>query len=845
MNILNKLTIRHLKLNKKRTIVSIIGIILSTSLMVGIGLLFSTLRDNAVNETILRFGSYHSRISEVSGKDIDNLSKESGIKDYFLSEFISYATLKESQGEDSYVRVEAGDTNYFGEIELVKGRLPQNEHEIIVSHSYSNDPLFKLESELTISTGVFLIDGEESKTRCNECTREEEIFIEKDSKTYTVVGYYGNNPYVSWIDPSIITMIPKVSNDSNYDVYLRFDKMSKADEITSKLAGEFGEKEVKYNSSLLGLSGISKYDNIIQSSLKSMVILLSLVSVGCIIVIYNSFAISVLERKKQFGLFSSIGATKKQIQHTVIFEAIVVGTLGVALGILGAFLGIGVVLMIINHLLPNLLEGGPLRLCVYPIFLIVPVIFMAITILVSAFIPARRASRISPIEAIRLNDDIKMPRRKLKTPRIIHSVFKEEGVIAYKNMKRNKKKYRITIVSLFISIVLFLTFSSYMQLIFGGINDFVTNPSFDSTLNIAMTNLTEKEITNLRNEKGVKQSFYGIEYELIASGNLSDNFTKSYKERYQVDNHKYIVYLLEVPQKDFEIYKKDIGITEDIPLIYNNFNMIEYKENSRKSYTMKRFDAKEPISFELCETKYNEKESGGTDTTYSCEKEIKEYALLEHDFFGIEEYKNNADTLIIIPKGYLGDLKEFNNGINNTIYFDLDNSDDFKEKIDSYIEQGKIEEDAYSDIRENVRYTRNMIFVIKLLIYGFVGLVSLIGITSVFNTLYTSIHLRRREFAVLRSIGLTTGGFNRMLLFECFFFGMKSLLYSLPFSAVLILLLNRAMEDVTSFGETVWPVGSIIGVILAVFFIILITTMYATKKIKHENIMEAIREENI
>lgn len=847
MNILNRLTIRHLKLNKKRTIVSIIGIILSTALMVGIGLLFSTLRDNAVRETIISQGSYHSMLKDVSGKNLDTVKQEKGIKDYFLSEVIGYSKITElEEDSDFYIKIEAADDNYFKEVEVTRGRLPKNENEVIVPASYENDKYFKLNSKLNVSLGTFLIDGEEVKSICRECADEEQQFIEKEEKTYIIVGYYGNNPYTSWMDTTIITPLKKVSNDKNYNVYLHFDKMKQTDEITTKLKEEFNIEEVKYNTSLLGLSGISKYDNIIQTLVSSMTILLTLVAVGCIIVIYNSFAISVLERKKQFGLFSSIGATKKQIRKTVLFEAIVVGTIGIVLGILGALLGIGIVLMIINSLLPDLLNGGPLRLCIYPVFIIVPIIFMTITILISAFIPARRASKISPIEAIRLNDDIKMPAKKLKTPKIVHHIFKEEGVIAYKNMKRNKKKYRITIISLFISIVLFLSFSSYMQLMFHGVGDFISNPNYDATLNVYSTNLTNKEILDLRQEKSVKQSFYGIQYSLITLDNLRQNFTEEYKKIVNEDETAYHINLIEVPIKDFEIYKKDTKITKNIPIIYNNFNRIEYQKNSRKSYSMKKFEDKKSMSFKLCESRFEGMENDETKTNYACEKEIKEYALLNNDFFGIEEFKGNTEIVVLIPEGYFGDLSEFNDGIEKTLYFDLEEKKDtMKEKIDSLIETGKISDGAYYDIRENIQYTRNMIFVAKLLVYGFISLVSLIGVTSVFNTLYTSIHLRRREFAVLRSIGLTTGGFNRMLLFECFFFGMKSLLYSLPVSSALIVIINHVMEGISDAGEMMWPVHSMIGVIFAVFLIILLTTMYATRKIKHENIMEAIREENI
>ena len=216
------------------------------------------------------------------------------------------------------------DSGYFHEIELVEGKFPQNDHEILLSSEYIGNSSFRLNSKITLTQGLFLIDGVEVKERCSECV-EEEIFVPKEDITYTIVGYYGNNPYISLGQEVAITKIQKVSDQAEYDIYLQFDKMKDADKITSELAKKIGGNEVRYNSSLLGLSGISKYDNIIESLIKSMAILLALVSIGCIVVIYNSFAISVLERKKQFGLFSSIGATKKQIKHTVIFEAIVVG----------------------------------------------------------------------------------------------------------------------------------------------------------------------------------------------------------------------------------------------------------------------------------------------------------------------------------------------------------------------------------------------------------------------------------------------------------------------------------------------------------------------------------------
>ena len=138
-----------------------------------------------------------------------------------------------------------------------------------------------------------------------------------------------------------------------------------------------------------------------------------------------------------------------------------------------------------------------------------------------------------------------------------------------------------------------------------------------------------------------------------------------------------------------------------------------------------------------------------------------------------------------------------------------------------------------------------MILVIKILLYGFISLVTLIGVTSVFNTINTSIALRRKEFAMLRSMGLTPGGFNKIICFESLFFGMKSLLYALPFSCLVIIWIHMSIGNIVSYSDIMWPWNAFLIAIVGVFLIVFATMIYATKKVKRENILDSIREENI
>ncbi len=140
---------------------------------------------------------------------------------------------------------------------------------------------------------------------------------------------------------------------------------------------------------------------------------------------------------------------------------------------------------------------------------------------------------------------------------------------------------------------------------------------------------------------------------------------------------------------------------------------------------------------------------------------------------------------------------------------------------------------------------RNLVLSIEILMYGFIALITLIGVTSVFNTISTSMALRKKEFAILRSIGLTKKGFNKILFFESLFFGLKSLLYALPMSFIIIVLIHMSLSGVVSSGGIMVPWNNVILAIIMVFMIVLLTMLYSSNKIKKHNILEQIREENI
>lgn len=849
MSILNRLTIKNLRLNKKRTIVTIIGIILSTALMVGIGLLFSSFQDLMIRDTIGYSGKYEANYSDVDLDKLNNI-KDKGFT-YFYEKPIGFSKIESSNEYKPYMYITSVNKEYFNELKLVDGSFPKNENEIVISnHVITNGELnYKVGDIVTFKYGKRNIEGND--TLANSELVDGEFLTNEGTYTYKIVGIVDRSNFESYSASGYTAFTVDVNSDKgNVNLYVMFNKNKKIIKQSEELAKELNYNgDINYNSTLLALYGESTYGNVMSSMGGMMIIMLSLVSIGCIIVIYNSFAISVMERKKEFGLLSSIGATKRQLSHTVFFEAVVVGLIGIILGILGAYIGIGCVILIINNLISDMLEYK-LHLVTNPLFIIIPVIFMIIVIGVSAFIPSRRASKVSPIEAIRQNDDIKINKKKIRTSKLVNKLFGIEGEIALKNIKRNKKKYRVTIVSLFISIVLFISFSSYMNYTLNTASSVMGEVPYDYQISYFGDDPNnDKEALDKINEivksSDVKEyvSYSVSNLSIIGNYTYSDEYLDFYKSAYGDDGikalnnlkYQYIsIYILD--DNSYNKYKKLIGIDNDSVILLNKFKGVSYGNNKRVNYNIPVINNGN-INIKICNFDNDE----DVDTTKYCNKNIDNIFVTNKSFDLIEEFSYMDDFKLIVNKKLYDSISDSSTHYTqfNIISDNTNNIDKLTKELDKYSNVN------YTNIKEAMKQANNLILVVKILMYGFISLVTLIGVTSVFNTISTSMALRKREFAVLRSIGLTNRGFNKILFFESLFFGMKSLIFAIPVSIGITVLIHYALADMVSISTIIIPWKYIIISIVSVFVIVLLTMMYSTSKIKKHNIIEQIREENI
>ena len=848
MSILNRLTIKNLHLNKKRTIVTIIGIILSTALMVGIGLLFSSFQDLMIRDTIGYSGKYEAKYNDVDLIKLNDIKNKNFT--YFYEKPIGFSKTQSSNEYKPYMYITSVNREYFDELKLIEGDIPKNENEIVISnHVITNGGLdYKVGDIVTFTYGSRNIDGD--ITLANNELVDGEFLTNDGTHTYKIVGIVERSNFESYSASGYTAFTIDVNSDNgNVNLYVMFNKNKNIIKQSEELAKELNYNgDINYNSTLLALYGESTYGNVMSSMGGMMIIMLSLVSIGCIIVIYNSFAISVMERKREFGLLSSIGATKKQIKKSVFYEALVVGVIGIVFGILGAYIGIGCVILIINNLISDMLEYK-LYLVTNYLFIIIPVIFMIIVIGVSAFVPSRRASKVSPIEAIRQNDDIKINKKKIRTSKLVLKLFGIEGEIALKNIKRNKKKYRVTIVSLFISIVLFISFSSYMNYTLNTASSVMGEVPYDYRISYFGDDNNKEaldKIDEIVESSDVKEyvSYSVSNLSIIGNYTYSDEYLDFYKSAYGDDGIKALnnlkyqrIYILVLDDNSYNKYKKLIGLDKDSVILLNRFKGVSYGNNKRVNYDIPVINSGD-INIKICNFDDNDEDM---DTTKYCNKNIDNIFVTNKSFDLIEEFSYMDDFKLIVNKKLYDSILDGGTDFTqfNIISDNTNNIDKLIKELDKYSNVN------YINIKESMKQANNLILVVKILMYGFISLVTLIGVTSVFNTISTSMALRKREFAILRSIGLTRGGFNKMLFFESLFFGMKSLIFALPVSIGVTILIHYSLADMMSISTIIIPWKAIIISIVSVFIIVLLTMMYSSSKIKKHNIIEQIREENI
>lgn len=895
MKILNKLTVKNLKLNKSRTIVTIIGIMLSCALIMVVAGMAASAQQTMVNLQINMTGNYDLFVKGANKKIIDNAQANRNVKDIYIKQNLGCAYLPQAKFDTKpYINVVAFNEKSFTDcfnVTLKEGRLPQNGNELVLSQSVIENSKadYKIGDTVALDLGKRVYaSGDEiplDDTDYFNDTNGTEKLVDTHKKTYTVVGVFNkvSSSYFAAdsISASSSAFTLAEENADINDLFISFTSDGEKDYITTSgeilnLTGDDFESlknnfevylengdfdEADINKDLLRYKGFALSDEYMRMLFSLAVIIIVIIAISSIFVIRNSFAISITEKTKLYGMLASIGATSKQIRHNVLFEGFVLGIIGIPAGIL---LGVGVIallVVILNALLENMLNGISFVYAVPWWVAVISAVMSAVIILFSTLSSAFRASKIAPITAIRGNNDIKInknKRKSYKAPKFIKKLFGVGGEIAYKNLKRSKKKYRTTVISIIITVAMFISISTFIEYGMKITGDHFKDISYNITVH-ANDELSYDEYENIYKriiaDTDINSSIKacGNDYGNIVG--LTDYYTEDAKAAELSGGD--LAYVFGVDNKSFKEYVTALGYNyddvKDKALITNDF---KYYNSDNILIKGKEFDLPMNTVVKLY--------PNGT-PSYT-EDDIKEIQKTDPDFvYNPDDYKS-VDLVI-----YDTINKEVPGSIVSSIMSTLNEgsvlvSEDYFKKlfaedndhttrvivIDSadpvntveYINNLDIENLDVFNINEQKEQMNAIVLIIAIFAYGFIIVISLIGITNVFNTINTNMRLRSKEFAMLKSIGMTKKEFNRMIRLESLFYGLKSLLIGVPLG----LLGGYAIFKTT--GNTImldysFPTMAVLISIVFVFFVVWLIMKISISKVNKQNIIETIRNDNI
>lgn len=936
MNLMKTLTLKNLKLNRKRTIVTIVGIILATALLSALVTLVSSFQYSMIEYQKQKDGDFHVKFSNVKMSELSEFKNNRNIESTFETMGMGFAKLDGCKNEDKpYAYVMATDEAGFerGCFNLIEGRMAKNEDEIVIPrHLKTNGRIdIKVGDEITLDVGKRYDSNTEGVIGEN-CAYEHEAETLTDTvtKRYKVVGImerpgYGVEDY-SAAGYTFVTYsdeLAAVDNgtkseageaDNTLTVYSRYTQkaLRNKDAVTADIIGVDEKLFEKANDSSVEMTAEesdrflkemenAKYDiymNVflisyecvfpIDGSFKALftvaavvALIIILTSVYCI---KNSFNISITEKIRQYGMLASVGATRRQIKSSVKTEAAMLGVVGIPVGTMSGILASLVLVKVVNALSAGWLNFALSFHTSLPA-LILAVILSIATIYFSATGSARRAAKVTPLEAIRNTKEIKIKSAKLKTPAIIGRIWGIGGVISYKNIKRNNKKYRTTVTSIVICSVTFIVISYFMSMAFS-----MVGMSYASTdYNIGI-NMSYKKDIHIDIEKLSKlvSGIEGVDDYLVGAGYDFDvskpKYTKEYGEycRQVYDNSEDVsqMFLITVlDDKSYDKYASDAGIKNAAAgaILVNKGTFDVYNEKSLK-YVKKEMELYKYKAGDTIECGYNV-----YDDAYSDDNAVEgdtESSTEDNSGYVDEETINNGvrktvDVTIAgvtdkVPIGYKGysyttllfmNQKGFENlwadGRSNELkqrfvsysaYVVAENADEYQDTFEKETE-GNPEYSQISfyvsNLDKAMRDEKSLFTLLGVFAYGLIVVIALIGITNIINTLSTGMELRSREFATLRSIGMTDKQFAGMVRLESVFISAKALVIGVPLgiliSYLLCVMMNR-MDDAIIYEP---PYKAIILCIVVVIMLIYAIMKLSMTKLRHNNIIETIKNENL
>ncbi len=806
MNGYGALAGRYLKQQRRRSLLTIIGIILSVALISAIGTMGQAVKDNLVENTIYEDGSFHIAYTESTQAFADELKSnvlfdQEGI-------LVAGGSTKLEKDNVAYLNGLTADGFDLLPIHLEEGRLPQAAGEIVVEQwllqTLPSSP--KLGDRVTLNG----MDGKPAE--------------------FTIVGLLKNqkgsqidhvSKVFAYLDDAALKALP---SDANRQVYLTFKPGVK---IRDQL-GHFEslDKSFRSNYKLLALTGDSADTGLNKALFIMFGTLIGLVVLSTIAVIYNAFHIAVLERIRQFGLLRTLGATPRQVRNLVLREATVLSAIAIPLGLAIGWGGLWLAIWLMTHNGMNILQMNTFKLTFHWWIIGGSVAVGLFAVYIAAWLPARKASSVSPVEAAKgAGSIVRETYRKLRIPSLLQ-VMGVEGKMASANIRRNKAKFRITTFSIAVSITLFLVFHYFTQQALDLSVDTTENTKIafevypysggvDENGNprtaVGQDRLSAEQIARIKAIDGVDEVYghygsYGMDSWL--DPNL---LNKSIFEKTNTMTQD-----MQWQGTDFNSVMTEFRIYDEARLAASKEYLVEGTADPEKLtadnsvlviQTVKPYirSSQKRIQYEITRLKVGDtirvryQDANGNPVI----REAKVGGILSQSPFDAP-YQENVLVAIGTPttiRELMADPATPADSSDSSVLYGVQiaikdgaDTDTIKAALESFISDiptGAQLIDIVSEKKEQRQFALQM----QIFVYGFLIIIGTIGSLNIINTVQTNLLLRRREIGLLQSVGMTLGQVRRMASAEGVWFGVIGGVWGIGFGALISYFLYRQLND--------------------------------------------------
>ena len=891
MKVLLSFTLASLRQNRSRTRITIWGIILSmtlfTAVLTGAGSGVNWLIENEIS----RNGAYHGYFSELDEQQTKDVLADSRITKASVWREVGWGEIGSEDMIKPYLHVFSVDENAeeLAAIHLIDGRMPVSPDEILLPRHLRTvgGVKYGVGDTFTVSLGRRIDSHDMPVSWSLEYHEDDERLTDLEEKTYTVVGTYErlSSEIETYYEAGFIALTAGDAGDGQSRVLFALDDPSVLED------GEFsrGLSLVKHQW-LLTYTGHIRNNNVRRVVFGFVGVLLALIMVGSIALIYNSFSLSFAEREKSLGIFKSVGATKRQIRAASLMEALILCGVGIPVGLGIGLLGTWGVLAYLRDDFSGIygMNTGfvPIGVSVSFWLLLLAVALCLFTVLCSVWVPAGRVIRSSSLESIRQEREI----------RLKHVRSGKGSVpvrIARRNYRANRRKHRVTILSLAFSLVLIIVAASFASYLERTVNAYTSSDTgFD---------LTYTGEPNGGDPEQMKQDFLALPHvdtcvyeletwldlygetdrlhqyiQLVSAGNANgqtgfnatllfledDAFRELCRENGEDPDSYYSaegLKALAVNHCDYYLYD------ENYDAEYYSFDLLERPGDSLMLYLSRRYDG---LSFG---SKYP-KEDGGWEVTYLPEEafvqvenpETGDYEVAVDYDYAVVKGDEAVISQEILVGALIRDRLFYASGFSLIFPYSMKaavlpdeavESDQFIceyyflsrdhaaafEELSAYLEESGMRSGLYDYARE--RETARMALKILYVFSAcFITLMALIAVLNVYHTMATNIRLRRREFAVLRSLGMNVKTFRRMLFYEGGYYLIRGLVLGVILAVGctygIYSIVGRNLVD-----HFYVPVAGVLGAAAGAALLVFLSVGAAWRREKKKNLAEEIRNE--